>query len=257
VTVAGDRPPKLAGKIALVTGGTSGLGLATAKRFVAEGAHVFVTGRRQTELDAAVRELGGGVIGVPGDISRLADLDRLFATIREQTGRVDVLFANAGVGEFAALGQITEAHFDKTFGVNVKGTLFTVQKALPLMPDGAAIVINASMVSIKGVPAFGVYAATKAALRSFVRTWSVDLRERKIRVNAVSPGTIVTPGYKNELGLSEAQITAFEAQAAAATPLGRTGTPDEIAKAVVFLASDDGSYVNGIELFVDGGAAQI
>jgi NAD(P)-dependent dehydrogenase (short-subunit alcohol dehydrogenase family) len=257
VTVAGDRPPKLAGKIALVTGGTSGLGLATAKRFVAEGAHVFVTGRRQAELDAAVRELGGGVIGVPGDISRLIDLDRLFATIREQKGRLDVLFANAGVGEFAPLGQITEAHFDKTFGVNVKGTLFTVQKALPLMPDGAAIVINASMVSIKGVPAFGVYAATKAALRSFVRTWSVDLRERKIRVNAVSPGTIVTPGYKNELGLSEAQITAFEAQAAAATPLGRTGTPDEIAKAVVFLASDDGSYVNGIELFVDGGAAQI
>jgi NAD(P)-dependent dehydrogenase (short-subunit alcohol dehydrogenase family) len=257
VTVVGDRPPKLAGKIALVTGGTSGLGLATAKRFLAEGAHVFVTGRRQAELDAAVRELGGGVIGVPGDISRLIDLDRLFATIREQKGRVDVLFANAGVGEFAPLGQITEAHFDKTFGVNVKGTLFTVQKALPLMPDGAAIVINASMVSIKGVPAFGVYAATKAALRSFVRTWSVDLRERKIRVNAVSPGTIVTPGYKNELGLSEAQITAFEAQAAAATPLGRIGTPDEIAKAVVFLASDDGSYVNGIELFVDGGAAQI
>jgi NAD(P)-dependent dehydrogenase (short-subunit alcohol dehydrogenase family) len=244
-------------KVALITGGNSGIGLATAKRFVAEGAQVFITGRRQPELDAAVKEIGGNVTAARGDISHLADLDRLFATIKEQKGRLDVLFANAGLGEFMPLGQITEAHFDKTFGVNVKGTLFTVQKALPLMSEGAAIVINGSIASIKGFPAFGVYAATKAALRSFARTWSVDLKDRKIRVNVVSPGTIITPGYKNELGLSDEQIEQFKAQTAATTPAGRVGTPDEIAKAVVFLASDDSSYINGIELFVDGGAAQI
>jgi NAD(P)-dependent dehydrogenase (short-subunit alcohol dehydrogenase family) len=248
---------KLAGKIAVITGGNSGIGLATAERFVAEGAHVFITGRRQTELDEAVKQLGENVTGVQGDVSNLADLDRLYDTVKQQKGRIDVLFANAGVGGFAPLGEITEAHFDKTFAVNVKGTLFTVQKALPLMPDGASIVMNASIVSIKGTPAFGVYAATKAALRSFARTWSVDLKDRKIRVNVVSPGTIVTPGYKNELGLSDEQIEQFKTQTAISTPLGRAGTPDEIAKAVVFLASDDGSYVNGIELFVDGGQAQI
>ncbi len=176
--------------------------------------------------------------------------------MKQQKGRVDVLFANAGLGEFVPLGQITEAHFDKTFGVNVKGTLFTVQKALPLMPDGGSIVMNGSMVSMKGWPAFGVYAATKAALRSFARTWSVDLKSRKIRVNVVSPGTVITPGYKNA-GLSDEQIAKIEAEAAAATPLGRVGTPEEIAKAVVFLASDESSYVTGIELFVDGGLAQI
>jgi NAD(P)-dependent dehydrogenase (short-subunit alcohol dehydrogenase family) len=194
---------------------------------------------------------------VQGDVSTLADLDRLFATILEQKGRLDILFANAGLGEFVPLGQITEAHFDKTFGGNVKGTLFTVQKALRLMPDGVAIVINGSMTSIKGTPAFSVYAATKAALRSFARTWSVDLKDRKIRVNVVSPGTVITPGYKTELGLSDDQIEQLKAQTAATTPLGRAGTPDEIAKAVVFLASDDSSYVTGIELFVDGGMAQI
>src|SRR5713101_4520211 len=247
---------KLDGKVAVVTGGNSGIGLATAKRFVAEGAHVFITGRRQAELDAAVSQIGKNVGGVQGDVSDLADLDRLYATVKQQKGRVDVLFANAGLGEFVPLGQITEAHFDNTFGVNVKGTLFTVQKALPLMPDGASIVMNGSMVSMKGMAAFGVYAATKAALRSFARTWSVDLKSRKIRVNVVSPGTVITPGYKSA-GLSDEQIAQIEAEAAAATPLGRVGTPDEIAKAVVFLASDESSYVTGIELFVDGGLAQI
>ena len=248
---------KLAGKIALITGGSSGLGLATAKQFIAEGAYVFITGRRQPELDAAAKEIGSNVTTIRGDIANLADLDRLFATIEEQKGRLDILFANAGGGAFEALGQVTEANFDKYFGINVKGTLFTVQKALPLMPAGGAIVLNASMVSIKGFPGFGVSAATKAALRSFARTWAVDLKGRNIRVNAVSPGTVVTPAYKSELGLSDEQIKGFVAQAAAATPLGRTGTPDEVAKAVVFLASDDASFVNGIELFVDGGAAQI
>jgi NAD(P)-dependent dehydrogenase (short-subunit alcohol dehydrogenase family) len=248
---------KLAGKVAVITGGNSGIGFATAQRFVAEGAYVFITGRRQAELDAAVKQIGHNVTGVQGDVANLADLDRLYATVQQQTGRINVLFANAGVGEFVPLGQITEAHFDKTFGINVKGTLFTVQKALRLMPDGASIVINGSMTSIKGTPAFGVYAATKAALRSFARTWSVDLKDRKIRVNVVSPGTVITPGYKNTLGLSDEQIEQIEAQTAAATPLGRAGTPDEIAKAVVFLASDDSSYVTAIELFVDGGMAQI
>jgi NAD(P)-dependent dehydrogenase (short-subunit alcohol dehydrogenase family) len=192
---------------------------------------------------------------VQGDISKLDDLDRLFAVVREKKGRIDVLFANAGGGEFAPLGQITEAHFDKTFDVNVKGTVFTVQKALPLMSAGASIVINGSMVSIKGLPAFGVYAATKAALRSFARTWSVDLAQRGIRVNVVSPGTVVTPAYKTLM--TDEQIEGFTAQAAATTPLGRVGTADEIARAVVFLASEDASFVDGAELFVDGGAAQI
>jgi NAD(P)-dependent dehydrogenase (short-subunit alcohol dehydrogenase family) len=248
---------KLAGKIAVITGGNSGIGLATAQRFVAEGAYVFITGRRQAELDAAVKLIGNHVTGVQGDVANLADLDRLYATVQQQKGHLDIVFANAGGGEFAPLGAITEEHFDKTFGVNVKGTLFTVQKALPLMPDGASIVLNGSMTSIKGTPAFGVYAATKAALRSFARTWSVDLKERKIRVNVVSPGTVITPGYTNALGLSDEQIAQIKAQTTTAAPLGRAGTPDEIAKAVVFLASDDSSYVTGIELFVDGGMAQI
>lgn len=239
---------QLADKVALITGGSSGLGLATAHRFASEGAKVFISGRRR-----AVEQIGHVAVGVQGDISQLADLDPLYEVIKQQAGRLDVLFANAGGGEFAPLGKITEAHVDKWMGINIKGTLFTVQKALPLMPDGASIVLTGSMVSVKGFPAFGVYAATKAALRSFARTWSVDLRERKIRVNVVAPGTVVTPGYKNELGMTDDQIEQFEAQASATTPLGRAGTPDEIAKAVVFLASDDSSYVNGIELFVDGG----
>ena len=248
---------KLTNKIALITGGSSGLGLATAKRFVAEGARVFITGRRQAELDSAVREIGGNVTAIQGDIAKAADLDRIFATIKAQAGRIDVLFANAGGGAFVPLEQVTEEHFDKYFGINVRGTLFTVQKALALMPAGSAIVLNGSMVSVKGIPAFGVYAATKAALRSLARTWSVEFKPRQIRVNVIAPGTIITPGYKTELGLTDEQLAGMSAQVAAVTPSGRTGTPDEIAKAVLFLASDDSSYVNGVELFVDGGAAQI
>ncbi len=247
----------LTGKVALVTGGSSGLGLATAARFRAEGASVFITGRRQDALDAAVAAIGGDIHAIRGDIATLPDLDRVFAEIGRRTGRLDVLFANAGLGEFAPLGQISEAHFDKIFDINVKGTLFTVQKALPLMPDRASIVINGSMVSKRGVPAFGVYAASKAALRSFARTWSVDLKARGIRVNVISPGTVVTPGYTSELKLTEQQIEWTVEQTAVNTPLGRPGTPDEIASAVCFLASDQSSYITGIELFVDGGAAQI
>ncbi|HWM68206.1 MAG TPA: SDR family oxidoreductase [Steroidobacteraceae bacterium] len=245
------------GKIALITGGTSGLGLATAQRLAVEGARVIVTGRRQAALEAAVEQIGHSATGIRGDISNAADLDRLYSTVEKQVGRLDILFANAGGGEFRPLGDITEEHFDKTFAINVKGTVFTVQKALPLMPAGSAIVINGSMVSVKGLPAFGVYAASKAALRSFARTWSVDLKDRGIRVNVVAPGTIVTPAYKSELGLSDEQIEGFKNQAAALAPLGRTGTADEIAKAVSFLASEDASYITGIELFVDGGTAQI
>ena len=247
---------KLEGKVALVTGGNSGIGLATAQRFAAEGAKVFVTGRRQEELDEAVRLIGHGAVGVQGDVAKLADLDRLYAVIKERAGRLDVLFANAGGAEFVPLGQITEAHFDKWFGINVKGLLFTVQKALPLMPDGASIVLNASIVSVKGTPAFSVYSATKAAVRSFARTWSVDLKDRRIRVNAVSPGPISTPAVDTLAGGRE-QGVQFKANMAANVPMGRVGEPDEIAKAVVFLASDDSSNVTGIELFVDGGMAQV
>lgn len=248
---------RLEAKVALVTGGSSGIGLATAKRFASEGARVFITGRRKPELDAAVAEIGGDTVGVQGDVANLADLDRLYATIREKAGRLDILFANAGVGEFVPLEHVTEEHYERIFGVNVKGTLFTVQKALPLLRDGAAIVINGSIASIKGMPAFGVYAATKAALRSFARTWSVDLKPRGIRVNLVSPGVVFTPAYKKELKLSDEQIAGMEAQAAAGTALGRAGRPEEIASTVVFLASDESSYVAGTELFVDGGMAQI
>jgi NAD(P)-dependent dehydrogenase (short-subunit alcohol dehydrogenase family) len=246
---------KLEGKVALVTGGSSGIGLATAKRFVAEGAYVFITGRRQTELDAAVKEIGENVTGVQGDVSNLADLDRLFATIEQEQGHLDVVFANAGGGEFAPLGAITEEHFDKTFNTNVKGLLFTVQKALPLLPEGASIILNASMNTTLATPAFSVYSATKAAVRSFARNWILDLKERKIRVNAISPGIVPTPAY-NLLG-SDEQVQEFVDSEAKIIPLGRVGTPDEIAKAVVFLACDDSSFVNGIELFVDGGMAQI
>jgi NAD(P)-dependent dehydrogenase (short-subunit alcohol dehydrogenase family) len=247
---------RLQGKIAAVTGASSGIGRATAKLFAAEGAYVFITGRRQDELDAAVAEIGASAVGVRSDIANLADLDRLFQRIKTDKGRLDILFANAGVGDLLPLGAISEASFDKTFGINVKGTLFTVQKALPLMPQGSSIILNASMVSIKGMPAFSVYAASKAALRSFARSWIVDLKDRQIRVNVVSPGTIPTPGY-DQLGLTKEQMTGFIASQAAAIPLGRVGLPDEIAKAVLFLASDDSSFVNGIELFVDGGMAQI
>ena len=247
---------KLDGKVAVVTGGNSGIGLATAKRFVDEGAYVFITGRRQASLDAAVAEIGRNVTGVQGDVANLDDLDRLYATVKDLKGRVDIVFANAGGGEFAPLGAITEEHFDKTFNANVKGLLFTVQKALPLLPDGASIILNASIVSIKGMPAFSVYSATKAAVRSFARSWTVDLKDRKIRVNAVSPGPIDTPAVRG-LTQTEEQHQQFVDNMTAGVPLGRIGDPDEIAKAVVFLASDDSSYVAGVELFVDGGMAQI
>jgi NAD(P)-dependent dehydrogenase (short-subunit alcohol dehydrogenase family) len=248
---------KLKNKVAVITGGNSGIGLATAQRFVAEGAQVFITGRRQNELDAAVKLIGGNVTGVQGDVSKLADLDRLFATVKQKAGRVDILFANAGGGEFAPLGEISEAHFDKAFNINVKGLLFTVQKALPLLPDGASIILNASIGSIKGMENFSVYSATKAAVRSFARTWTSDLKQRKIRVNVISPGPIETPAVD---GLATAVNVApdqLKAGLIAGVPLGRMGTPDEIAKVAVFLASDDSSFVAGIELFVDGGMAQI
>jgi NAD(P)-dependent dehydrogenase (short-subunit alcohol dehydrogenase family) len=247
---------KLDGKVAVVTGGNSGIGFATAQRFVAEGAYVFITGRRQSELDAAVKQIGKNVTGVQGDVSKLADLDRLYATVKQQKGRIDILFANAGGGEFAALGSITEAHFDKTFATNVKGLLFTVQKALPLFQDGGSIILNASVASSKGMPAFSVYSATKAAVRSFARSWTTDLKDRKIRVNAVSPGPIDTP-ILNSLVQTEKEAEQLKTDLASGVPLGRMGKPDEIAKAVAFLASDDSSYVTGTELFVDGGMAQI
>jgi NAD(P)-dependent dehydrogenase (short-subunit alcohol dehydrogenase family) len=247
---------KLEGKVAVITGGNSGIGLATARRFVAEGAHVFITGRRQAELDEAVRQIGRDATGVRGDVSDLADLDRLFATVKQRQGRLDVLFANAGVGELAPLGLITEEQFDKVFNINVKGLLFTVQKALPLFADGGSIILNASIASIKGMEAFSVYSATKAAVRSFARSWTTDLRRRKIRVNAISPGYTETPIF-GKAGLTREQIDEFKANAIASVPMGRMGTPDEVANAAVFLASDDSSYVTGIELCVDGGAAQV
>jgi NAD(P)-dependent dehydrogenase (short-subunit alcohol dehydrogenase family) len=248
----------LEGKVAVITGGNSGIGLATAQRFVSEGAYVFINGRRQSELDAAVKKIGKNITGVQGDVSNLADLDRLYSTVKEEKGRIDILFANAGVGELVPLGEITEAHFDKTFGINVKGLLFTVQKALPLFQDGGggSIILNASIAASKGIEASSVYSATKAAIRSFARTWTVELKHRKIRVNAISPGMIDTPGL-NGLAQSEEQIEQFKTSFVSNVPMGRMGSPDEVAKAVSFLASDDSSYVTGIELFVDGGMAQI
>ncbi len=247
---------KLEGKIGLVTGGNSGIGLATAKQFVKEGAYVFITGRRKPELDAAVKEIGRNVTGVQGDVSNLDDLDRLFAQIKREKGKLDIVFANAGVAKFAPLGKITEEFYDSIFDINVKGVLFTVQKALPLLPDGASIILNASIVASKGLSMNSVYSATKAAIRSFARTWTTDLKDRRIRVNAVSPGFIVTPGSSSLLASSETGEQRKK-MISSATPLGRFGTPDEIAKAVVFLASDDSSYVTGTELFVDGGLAQV
>src|SRR5882762_6375647 len=247
---------KLEGKIALVTGGSSGIGLAAAKQFVDEGAYVFITGRRDSELTAAVKEIGSNVVGVRGDVSNPGDLDRLFAQIQREKGQLHVLFANAGVARYAALGTITEELYDSIFDINVKGLLFTVQKALPLMPDGASIILNASIVGSKGFAANSVYSATKAAVRSFARAWTTDLKDRRMRVNAVSPGPIDTPGL-NELLASSATGQQRAKMIAATVPLGRLGRADEIAKAVAFLASDDSSYVTGIELFVDGGIAQV
>jgi NAD(P)-dependent dehydrogenase (short-subunit alcohol dehydrogenase family) len=247
---------RLDGKIALVTGGTSGIGLATATHFVTEGAYVFITGRHDSELATAVREIGSNVTGVQGDVSNLGDLDRLFAQIKREKGKLDIVFANAGAAKYAPFGKITEDLFDSMFNTNVKGLLFTVQKALPLLPDGASIILNASIVASKGLPANSVYSATKAAVRSFARTWTTDLKDRRIRVNAVSPGSIDTPGLSDLLASSETGQQRLK-MIATVVPLGRLGTPDEIAKAVVFLASDDASYITGTELFVDGGFAQV
>jgi NAD(P)-dependent dehydrogenase (short-subunit alcohol dehydrogenase family) len=244
---------KLDGKIAVITGGNSGIGLATAKRFVAEGAYVFITGRRQAELDAAVKEIGENVTAVQGDVAKLADLDRLYDMVRRTTGRVDIVFANAGVAEIAPLGEITEEHFQRIFDINVKGLVFTVQKAVPLMPDGGSIILNASIVASKGWPGWSIYSATKAALRSFARTWTADLKDHRIRVNAISPGVIDTPGLNELLRPTKQNIETLSD----GVPIGRIGTPDEIAKAVVFLASNDSSYVTGAEFFVDGGVAQV
>src|SRR3979490_1413329 len=244
---------KLEGKIALVTGGNSGIGLATAKAFVNEGAFVFITGRREAQLAVAVKQIGRNVTGVQGDVSNLGDLDRLFAQIKREKGKLDIGFANAGGAQFAPLGQITEEHYDALFNGNVKGLLFTVQKALPLLPDGASIILNASVVASKATaPEWSVYSATKAAVRSFARTWTTDLKDRRIRVNAVSPGYTDTPPW-HSIEAAEEQMKAISTS----VPLGGFGTPDEIAKAVVFLASDESSYITGAELFVDGGVAQV
>src|ERR1700760_1908678 len=241
---------KLDGKVAVITGATSGMALATAKLFVEEGAYVFITGRRQDKLDEAVKLIGKNVAGVQGDAANLADLDRLYETVKREKGSIDILFASAGFGEFAKLDKVTEEHFDKTFDLNVRGTLFTVQKALPLFNDNGSIFLNGSIASIKGIPSFGVYSASKAAVRSFARTWLVELKDRRIRVNVLSPGTIDTP-ILDPLGADT------KAYFATLVPRGEIGRPEEIATVALFLASDDSSYVNGIELYVDGGTAQI
>ncbi|MBB6484722.1 SDR family NAD(P)-dependent oxidoreductase [Rhizobium lusitanum] len=243
-------------KVVVISGGTSGIGLATAKAFSAEGASVFITGRRKETLDAAVREIGGRITGIQGDMSRLADIDRLYDAVQQKHSSIDIVFANAGGGEFAPLGAISEDHYQKTFDTNVKGTLFTVQKALPLLRDGASIILTSSTTSISGTPAFSVYSATKAAIRSFARNWILDLKDRRIRVNAISPGVTETAGL-NELFGGGDQAEGTKNYLAGQIPIGRIGKPEEIAKAVLFLASEDASFINGIELFVDGGHAQI
>jgi NAD(P)-dependent dehydrogenase (short-subunit alcohol dehydrogenase family) len=242
---------KLANKVALITGGSAGIGLSVAKCFAAEGARVFVTGRRQAELDKAVSAIGGNATALRGDVSDLADLDRIFAQIQAQAGRIDVLAANAGSYDFGRFGEITEEHYDKIFDTNVRGLLFTVQKALPLLAPGASVILTGSMVSVKGFAACSVYNASKAAVRSFARTWIVDLKGRDIRINVLSPGYTDTPG------LAPFMTDDVKAAAAASVPLGRLAVPDDLGKAAVFLASDDSAYITGIELFVDGGAAQI
>lgn len=249
-------PKKLEGKVAVITGGSSGIGLSTTELFVQEGAHVFITGRRQKELDEAVKKFGKNVTAVQGDVSNLKDLDKLYTTVKKQKGHVDILFANAGIYEFSKLGSITEEQYEKMFSINVKGLIFTVQKALPILKPGASIILNASIASSTGPSDLSVYCATKAAVRSFARTWATDLKG-KIRVNALSPGVVPTPGFSNSFGLTDEQIKEFTDNAIKKVPMGRVGYPEEIAKAALFLASDDSSYVTGIELFVDGGFAQV
>lgn len=247
---------KLVGKIAVITGGSSGIGLATAKRFVEEGAHVVITGRREKELKEAATFIGRNVTTVAGDISRMEDLDRLFTVVKEKHGHIDVLFANAGWGEVAPFESASETHFDHTFDLNVKGTFFTTQKSLPLFKDGGSIILNSSVSNVMGLPTFTVYAASKAAVRSFARGWTMELKDRKIRVNTVSPGPIDTPALE-KAGLTPEQVKQVAAQWASEIPLGRRGEPEEIAAAVVFLASDESSYITGVDLAVDGGMAQV
>jgi len=247
---------KVDGRVALVTGGSSGIGFATAQEFVGEGAYVFVTGRREKELATAVKEIGRNVTGIRADVSNSQDLDRLFSQIKNEKGKLDIVFANAGAAKYAPLGQISEELYQSIFDVNVKGVLFTVQKALPLMPEGGSIILNASIVASKGLPANSVYSATKAAVRSFARTWTTDLKDRHIRVNVVSPGSTDTEGLRELLGSSEVGEQRLKT-INASVPLGRLAKPKEIARAVVFLASDDSSYITGTELFVDGGFAQV
>jgi NAD(P)-dependent dehydrogenase (short-subunit alcohol dehydrogenase family) len=247
---------KLAGKIALITGGNSGIGLSTAQLFAAQGAKVVITGRRQRELDEAVKSIGGSALGVQGDVARMADLDRLFGVIKDKCGHLDVLFANAGFGEVCPLEKATEDHFDRQFATNVKGLFFTVQKALPLLRDGASIILTGSIAGYKGLEAFSVYCATKAAVRSFARTWTVDLKARKIRVNSISPGPIETPIF-GKMGLSEEQAAGFKQELPGQVPLGRIGRSEEVAQTALFLASDDSSYITGIDLSVDGGMGQV
>lgn len=247
---------KLKGKIAVITGGNSGIGLETAKQFVNEGAKVVITGRNQKELDKAVSYIGANVLALQGDVSQLKDLERLFAKVKETHGKIDILFANAGVAKFASIFDVTEEHFDTHFNINVKGLFFTVQKALPIMNEGGAIILNASIAARIGEKHLSVYSATKAAVRSFARTLTQDLKDRKIRVNAVSPGPIQTPIF-DKLGVTETDLKGFKDQLLSDSPLGRMGLPIEVAKAVVFLACDDSSYITGVDLCVDGGLAQV
>ena len=254
--MSNNNGQKLAGKIAAITGANSGIGLATAKRFVEEGAHVVITGRREKELKEAAAFTGRNVTTVAGDVSRLEDLDRLYAVVKEKHGHIDILFANAGGGTVAPLATATESHFDKIFDVNVKGLFFTVQKALPLFKDGGSIILTSSNANVLGVPAFTAYAASKAAVRSFARGWTMELKDRKIRVNSMSPGPIETPALE-KAGLTAEQAEQAAAQFASQVPLGRRGKPEEIAAVVVFLASDESSYITGVDLAADGGMAQV
>jgi NAD(P)-dependent dehydrogenase (short-subunit alcohol dehydrogenase family) len=255
--MSNNHGQNLAGKIAVITGGSSGIGLATAKRFVEEGAHVVITGRREKELKEAVALIGRNITTVTGDVSRLEDLDRLYAVVKEKHGHIDILFANAGAGTIAPLAMATEQHFDQTFDVNVKGMFFTVQKALPLFKDGGSIVLNSSVSNVKGLAGFTAYAASKAAVRNFARGWTMELKDRNIRVNCMSPGAIETPALATTTGLTAEQAEQAVAGFTSQIPMGRRGKPEEIAAAVMFLASDESSYVTGADLAVDGGMAQV
>src|ERR1022692_997247 len=255
--MSNDHGQKLTGKIAVITGGSSGIGLATAKRFVEEGAHVVITGRREKELAEAAAFIGRNVTTVAGDVSNVEDLDRLYAVVKEKHGHIDILFANAGGGTVAPLATATEAHFDKIFDVNVKGLFFTVQKALPLFKDGGSIILNSSVSNVLGLPGFSAYAASKAAVRNFARAWTMELKDRKIRVNSMSPGPIETPALETTTGLTAEQAEQAAAQFSSQIPMGRRGKPEEIAAAVTFLASDESSFITGVDLAVDGGMAQV